>query len=293
MLNKDISVEFITPFMNSINSDPISKVLPPTIVKETTVNATWVYPSPTTMPLVRPGMPNNITKGTTASFNFQPAYCRKGWQSGEYSLTQAAESLSLIYGVLGTKLLQGSIDYTDPVSGVSIQLQSGIPERNKIKCTLKDVPIIIGELVKEHNKDIDLKDLIPTHKVILNPHTSVDLVSLNRPGVLKNGLGMAYSIAGIEAINLSSIYDDYCPKTNITTRKYMWETNKITLVLSYQDDPVGMLYLTKGENPNPDASGPWAREITQEDGQVAYQVGAAGLPVLRKPHRVFIIELVD
>lgn len=356
---KELGYTFLTELareIQQIQADPLAQFLPQRAIQEKQIRVEWVEHNLRLLGAVKPGMPNTLnTFAKARAFTAEPAYFRRGQfidqdtinhlrapgtinkQYGmdlvQEHLTDLIEQSNMMMAILRAQLFSaGSINYTDPETGVAITAPGGVPAGNLY--TIGGGVGPFGASVGWHDpaaKPVtDLHNLVfraelagrnrPTHLIangallhVLSLNNEVrQYLPNNLSGLWHTGLvqfgedGIPTRIAGLEIVRCSTVYDQIDPSTGVLSRQYMFPVDTVTLFAPNHSALPGQLlgrtYLTKGEHPDGanGATGIWVRTFPSElmggptaAPGVGMQVGMSGLPVFHKPWWVHIVKCAD
>lgn len=291
-------------------------------------------------PLVQAGQPDAITNSATVDRRVVvPALCRESdyipqdvinnlRQVGTFNEKVGKEFVvdrtrrlvdrnNHLWSVLRHMALLGGINYTDPRTNVSINVNMQIPSGNFRSLTglgstrtwdAKATATPINDTVLFKQYLYKVAKTKPTHMImrsdlltLLNINKEV-LTRVESPGApnaagfVEYREGQLYAIAGLKILIADTLYED--PTDGV--EKHVWPLHKVGVVcarhMAAPGETLGRMTYCVGEDPN-GKPGLWMR--TSPDTTVpsapgrGIQIGNAGLPWLKYPDWVGILTVGD
>lgn len=353
---KELGSTFLTELareIQQIQPDPLGFILPQRSIQEKQIRVEWVESNLRLLGVVKPSMPNTLnTFAKARSFTAEPAYFRRGqfidmdtinhlrapgtlnqtygMDLIQEQMTELVEQANMMMSVLRAQLLStGSINYTDPETGVVIAAAGGVPAANMYEIGGAVGTPFAGS-AKWHDLEnadpvTDLQNLLfraelagrnrPTHMIVsgallhvisqcakVRRHLPNTLNGLFGLGLVKFGDdGLVSDMCGLKIVRVNTVFDELDTNGQLK-RRYMWPIDRITLLApnhpAMPGQVLGRTYLTKGEHPDgPNGgTGVWVRSFPSEmmggpttAPGVGVQLGMSGLPVLHKPWWVHLV----
>lgn len=318
--------------------DPIAQFFPMRNTMDPSVAIERVRQGVGIAPLVEMGQPDTMTDSALVDRRVvQPAHTRESdfvpqhvinnlrqvgtmnEKVGREFITDRVQRMTNrsnhFFAILRAMALLGGINYTDPRTGVTLNVNMQIPAGNLRDLTglgatrtwdALATATAIRDLTIFRQKLYAVAKTKPTHVVMRSDlktllDLNADIIArvegsgaLNATGFVEYRMGELYAIAGMQVITCDTLYDD--PVTN--TRKYVWPVHKVALVASRHEQAsgefVGRQDMCVGEDPM-GRPGLWMRSGPDTSPPAppgrSIQMGNTGLPYLRYPDWVGIMTV--